>query len=44
MSEASRPPLSTDRLKAFVDDVMAIVITVLVLTIEVPEADLGAGQ
>lgn len=44
MSEVSRPPLSTDRLKAFVDGVMAIVITILVLTIEVPEADLGAGQ
>ena len=44
MSEVSRPPLSTDRLKAFVDGVMAIVITILVLTIEVPEAHVGAGQ
>ena len=44
MSEVSQPPLSTDRLKAFVDGVMAIVITILVLTIDVPEADLSAGE
>jgi uncharacterized membrane protein len=44
MSRASRPTLSTDRLKAFVDGVMAIVITILVLTLDVPNIDFGAGQ
>ena len=44
MSKVPRPPLSTDRLKAFVDGVMAIVITILVLTIEVPKTDFSAGQ
>ena len=44
MSRASRPTLSTDRLKAFVDGVMAIVVTILVLGIDVPNIDLGAGE
>jgi uncharacterized membrane protein len=42
-SDSARPPLSTDRLKAFVDGVMAIVVTLLVLTLEVPEVDFSDG-
>jgi uncharacterized membrane protein len=44
MSEAQRPLLSTDRLKAFVDGVMAIVVTILVLDLDVARMDFGAGQ
>lgn len=44
MSRVSRPPLSSDRLKAFVDGVMAIVVTILVLGIDVPEMDFSAGD
>jgi uncharacterized membrane protein len=44
MSGAQRPTLSTDRLKAFVDGVMAIVVTILVLELDVPNADLSAGE
>ncbi len=44
MSGAQRPMLSTDRLKAFVDGVMAIVVTILVLGLDVPSMDFSAGE
>lgn len=44
MSQVLQPPLSTDRLKAFVDGVMAIVVTILVLGLDVPEIDFSAGE
>ena len=44
MSELPRVRLSPDRIKAFVDGVVAIIITIMVLELKVPEADLGAGE
>ncbi len=44
MTGTQRPMLSTDRLKAFVDGVMAIVVTILVLDLDVARMDFGAGQ
>jgi uncharacterized membrane protein len=44
MSGASRALLATDRLRALVDGVLAIVLTILVLGIDVPNIDFGAGE
>lgn len=44
MSEESPMPLSTGRLKAFVDGVLAIAITILVLDLDIPDIDFSAGE